>query len=241
MDADERDLVMSTVVKVAAGKVPVLAGTGTNCTRTTIEETRRAGSLGVDGALVVTPYYNRPQQEGMIEHYRRVAEDGGLPLLLYNVPGRTGVNLLPGTVECLAGIRGIMGIKEASGSVAVVRDIVAFAPEGFMVFSGDDGLSLASFALGASGVISVASNVIPRQMVALWNAFHAGRLSEAAEIDRSLSPLYSALFVEASPAPVKAAAAILGICRDDVRLPLMKASRGTRELLESALATAGLR
>ena len=237
----ERDAVVRTVVEVVAGRIPVWAGTGTNCTRTTIEETVRAKTLGADGALVVTPYYTRPQQEGLIEHYRRVADAGGLPVVLYNVPGRTGVNLLPRTVAALAGVPGIVGIKEASGGVGPVREIVASTPADFRVLSGDDGLFLPSLAVGACGVVSVASNVAPRQMVELWQAFQDRRVQEAAEIDRSLSALYTALFLESSPAPVKAAAAILGMCRDDVRLPLVKASRATREALESALSIAGVR
>ncbi len=241
MTHEERDAVIRTVVEVVAGRIPVLAGTGTNCTRTTIAETQRARDLGVDGALVVTPYYNRPQQEGMIEHYRGVAAEGGLPVVLYNVPSRTGVNLLPKTVACLATLPGIVGVKEASGSVGPVRDIVASVPAGFLVLSGDDALALPSFAVGAQGVISVASNVAARPMVEMWEAWKAGRAAQAAEVDRSLMDLYNALFLEASPAPVKAAAALLGMCRDDVRLPLLKAGRATREALEAALATAGVR
>lgn len=237
----ERDLVISTVVDAAAGRVPVLAGTGTNCTRTSIEETRRAKELGVDGALVVTPYYNRPQQEGMIEHFRRVVADGGLPVVLYNVPPRTGVNLLPKTVACLSMVPGIVGVKEASGGVGPVREIVAATSGDFVVLSGDDGLALPSFALGARGVVSVTSNVAARPMVEMWEAFKAGRLAEAADADRSLSPLYAALFLESSPAPVKAAAALLGMCRDDVRLPLVRVSRTTREAVEAALSQVGIR
>jgi 4-hydroxy-tetrahydrodipicolinate synthase len=238
---EERDDVIRTVVTAAAGRVPVLAGTGTNCTRTTILETQRARALGVDGALVVTPYYNRPQQDGMVEHFRRVAAEGGLPVVLYNVPSRTGVNLLPGAVARLATFPGIVGVKEASGSVGPVRDIVGTVPAGFVTLSGDDGLALPSFAVGAQGLVSVTSNVAPRQLVEMWEAWKAGRVAHAAEVDRSLLPLYNALFLEASPAPVKAAAAILGMCKDDVRLPLLKAGRATREALEAALAVAGLR
>ena len=241
MTSEERDDVIRTVVDVAAGRVPVLAGTGTNCTRTTIQETQRAQALGVDGALVVTPYYNRPQQEGLIEHYRCVAAEGGLPVVLYNVPSRTGVNLLPKTVASLATIPGIVGVKEASGSVGPLRDIVASVPAGFLTMSGDDGLALPSFAVGAHGVVSVTSNVAPGPMVRMWEAWKAGRVAEAAEIDRSLLALYNALFLEASPAPVKAAATLLGMCRADVRLPLINASRSTCEAIEAALAIAGLR
>lgn len=237
---DEYERVVRTVVEVAAGRVPVMAGTGGNNTPHTIETTRLAARLGADAALVVTPYYNKPQQDGMVAHFRAVAAEGGLPVCLYNVPGRTGVNLLPETVLRLIGTPGIFGIKEASGTVNQVRDLVAGARDGFTVISGDDGLALAHWAVGARGVISVASNVAPRQMVALWNTWKAGRVAEAAALDRTLAPLYSALFVESSPAPAKAAAALLGMCTDEVRLPLVPASVKTRELVAAALKTAGV-
>jgi 4-hydroxy-tetrahydrodipicolinate synthase len=237
---DEYALVVRTVVEVAAGRVPVLAGTGGNSTPHTIETTRLAAGLGADAALVVTPYYNKPQQEGMVRHFQSVAAGGGLPVCLYNVPGRTGVNLLPETVVRLAGTAGVFGIKEASGTVSQVRDIVAGAGEAFAVISGDDGLALAHWAVGSCGVISVASNVAPRAMVALWDAWKAGRTAEAARIDRTLAPLYAALFVESSPAPAKAAAAMLGMCTDEVREPLVPACARTREALAVALKTAGV-
>lgn len=237
---EEYDRVVATTVEVAAGRVPVLAGTGGNDTARTIARTRRARALGVDAALVVTPYYNKPQQEGMVRHFEAVAHDGGLPVMLYNVPGRTGVSLAPATAARLAGVPGIVSVKEASGSIAAVRDIVAAAPASFAVLSGDDGMALASWAVGARGVVTVAGNVACRQMVAMWDAWRAGRVDEAAAIDRKLAPLYAALFVESSPAPVKAAAAMLGICGDAVRLPLVAASASTREALRAALAASGV-
>lgn len=240
LSGDEYARVVRLVVECAGGHVPVLAGTGTNCTRTTIERTRLAKDLGADAALVVAPYYNKPQQSGLVAHYEAVAREGGLPVVVYNVPGRTGVNITPETIHTLSRIPGVIAVKEASGSTDPVREIVRQAPEGFSVLSGDDGLALASFALGARGVVSVASNVAPRPMVALFEAWSAGRVAEAQCIDRSLAPLYKALFVEPNPVPCKAAAAMMGLCRDSVRLPLVAASDATRRVLREALAHAGL-
>ncbi len=237
---DEYATVIRVVVEAVGGRVPVVAGTGTNCTRTSIERTRIAKDLGADVALVVAPYYNKPQQAGLVAHFEAVAREGGLPVLVYNVPGRTGVNILPETLVTLSRVPGIVGVKEASGSTEPVREVVRQAPPSFAVLSGDDGLALASFALGARGVVSVASNIAPRQMVALWEAWSAGRTGEAAEMDRALAPLYRALFVEPNPVPCKAAAEILGLCRDTVRLPLLPASEATRKALRDALAAAGL-
>ncbi len=236
----EFDQVVAATVEIAAGRVPVLAGTGGSDTRRTIERTRRARELGADAALVVTPYYNKPQQEGLFLHFQAVALHGGLPVMLYNVPGRTGVSLAPTTTARLASLAGIVAVKEASGSIAAVRDIVAATPADFGVLSGDDGMALASWAVGARGVVTVAGNVACRPMVAMWEAWRAGRVQEAAAIDRRLAPLYAALFVETSPAPVKAAAAMLGICGQDVRLPLVAASASTREAVRAALAAADL-
>ncbi|MBP7124934.1 4-hydroxy-tetrahydrodipicolinate synthase [Myxococcota bacterium] len=241
LTAQEWDRVVATVIETAGGRVPVLAGTGTHGTRTTVERTRRARELGADGALVVTPYYVRPQQEGLVEHFRTVAREGGLPVMLYDVPGRTGVHLAPSSVGILSRVPGIVALKDASGSPTTVREVRQCAAPEFRVLSGDDGLALAAWALGAEGVVSVASNVAPAQMVELWDHWKAGRIAQARETDLSLAPLYRALFLESSPAPAKAAASILGLCRDEVRLPLVPASRSTREALEAALATAGLR
>lgn len=240
LSADEYAEVVRLVVASAGGRVPVLAGTGTNATRTTIERTRLARELGAEAALVVAPYYNKPQQSGLVAHFQAVAREGGLPVVVYNVPGRTGVNITPETVVTLSRTPGVVAVKEASGSTDPVREIVRQAPESFAVLSGDDGLALASFALGARGVISVASNVAPRQMVALWEAWSAGRVAEAARMDRTLAPLYKALFVEPNPVPCKAAAEVLGLCRDTVRLPLVPASEATRQALRDALARAGV-
>jgi len=233
---DEYAAVIETTVAAAGGRIPVLAGTGSNSTRATIERTRLAKHCGADAALVVTPYYNKPQQEGLIAHYTDVAQQGGLPVMAYNVPGRTGVNLLPATAIRLSRIQGIFGLKEASGSVAAIREIRSGCADGFTLLSGDDGLALPSFAVGAMGVISVASNVVPGHMISLWNAWVSGRHDDAAFLDRRLAPLYVALFVETSPAPVKAAASLLGLCTPEVRLPLVAACPSTVEAVQAALS-----
>jgi len=238
---EEYATVVGTVLEAAGGRVPVLAGTGTNCTRTTVERTIKARRLGVDAALVVAPYYNKPQQRGIIEHYSTVAREGGLPVVVYNVPSRTGVNIAPATSIALSKVEGIVAVKEASGSVEAVVEIVNSMPDGFTVLSGDDGLSLRFFEAGARGAISVASNVAPGQLVDLWNHWKAGDKDESARVDRSLSALYTALFVEPSPVPCKAAALMLGlISADMVRLPLMKATDETRETVRKALQAAGV-
>jgi 4-hydroxy-tetrahydrodipicolinate synthase len=240
LTGDEWALVVRSTVEEAAGRVPVLAGTGTNNTDETVRRTRLAKELHADAALVVTPYYSRPQQDGMAAHFARVAAEGGLPIVVYNVPSRTGVNLLPATAVRLSAVPGIVGLKEAAPSPSQVRDVVAGARPGFAVLSGDDALFLPSLAVGACGLVSVAGNVAPRPLVALWDAWCERRIVDAAAIDRSLAPLYAALFLEASPAPVKAAAAMLGICQDAVRLPLVPAGAATRAALADALAAANV-
>ncbi|NOZ01231.1 MAG: 4-hydroxy-tetrahydrodipicolinate synthase [Deltaproteobacteria bacterium] len=232
---DEYALVVRTVVEAAGGRAPVLAGTGTNCTRTTIERTRKAGELGADAALVVAPYYNKPQQRGMVRHFSDVAREGGLPVVVYNVPSRTGINIEPRTSITLAAVDGIVAVKEASGSVEAVKTIAEAVATDFTVLSGDDAKSLEFYKVGARGVISVASNVAPGLVVKLWDLWKAGELDGAAALDRSLAPLFEALFVEPNPVPCKAAAMMLGICKDTVRLPLVQASSETRDLMAGVL------
>lgn len=233
----EAETTIRAVVEQAAGRVPIIVGTGTYNTDDTIENTRRAAGLGADAALVVTPYYNKPQQEGMKAHYRAVAENGGLPIIIYNIPPRSVVNLLPASIIDLSADPRFIGVKEAAGSCTQVRDIVAGARPGFAVLSGDDGLSLPFWAVGACGVVSVVSNVACRQMVKLWNLWNSGDVAGAAELDRRLAPLYSALFVETSPAPCKALAEHLGICGSHVRLPLSQATEATRRAVIAAWAS----
>jgi len=234
LSAAERAEILRTVVREARGKAPVIAGTGTNDTRTTIEHTKSAEDLGVDAVLVVTPYYNRPSQEGLYLHFEAVAKSTKLPLCLYNVPGRTGVNLLPETVARLAKIRNIAAIKEASGSVEQAAQVRARCA--ITVLSGDDALTLPLMAQGAVGVISVAANIVPREMSELCAAAAGGDLPRARAIHKRLEPLWKALFLETNPVPVKTAMKFLGRGTGEVRLPLCGMSSANEEKLRRALA-----
>ena len=236
LSAPEWDRVVAVVIETADGRIPVLAGTGSNNTATVIGRTRRARTLGADGALVVTPYYNRPTQDGLYRHFTAIAEAVDLPLVLYNVPGRTGVNLLPETVVRLANTPGIVGIKEASGSLDQASQIVREAPEAFVVLSGDDSLTLPMMGVGASGVISVVSNIAPEAVSALTTACLTGDFRGGRELHLALFDLCRAMFVETNPTPVKAAAALLGYCSPEVRLPLAPLSEAAQRRVESALA-----
>jgi 4-hydroxy-tetrahydrodipicolinate synthase len=232
----EWDRVVGSVVATAHGRVPVIAGTGANNTAAAIERTARARSFGADGALVVTPYYNRPTQEGLYRHFATIADAVDLPIVLYNVPSRTGVNLLPETVVRLAEIPAIVGIKEASGSMDQASQIVREAPADFVVLSGDDSLTLPMMGVGGCGVVSVVSNIVPEAVSALTAACLAGDLEAARAMHLALFDLCRAMFVETNPVPVKAAAALLGLCSPEVRLPLVPLSEAAQRRVESALA-----
>ena len=216
---DEHERVIATVVEHTAGRARVLAGTGSNATSATVAMTQFAARAGADGALVVTPYYNRPTQEGLFAHFSRIAETVSLPLFLYNVPSRTGCNLEPGTVERLAGCATVVGIKEASGSLDQVSEILART--NLTVLSGDDSLTLPMMAVGAEGVISVVANLVPRDVISLVDAFRRGELTEARRLHAQLFSLCRALLgVAANPIAVKQALAILGRGNGELRLPL---------------------
>jgi len=236
LSAMEWDRVVAITVETAAGRVPVLAGTGANSTTTAIGHTARARQLGADGALVVTPYYNRPTQEGLYRHFATIAEAVDLPLVLYNVPSRTGVNLVPETAVRLAMVPGIVGIKEASGSLDQASEIVREAPDAFVVLSGDDSLTLPVMGVGGRGVISVVGNIVPEAVAALTAACLAGDFAAGRALHLALFDLCRAMFVETNPVPVKAAAALLGYCAPEVRLPLAPLGESAQRRVESALA-----
>lgn len=244
MTADETDRVIAVVAEAANGRAPVLAGVGGNDTRTTIERARRAPALGADGLLVVTPYYNRPTQAGLAAHFLAVAEAADLPLVLYNVPGRTGVNLLPETTLRLAVHPRIVAIKEASGALDQASEIVAGAPAGFAVLSGDDSLTLPILSVGGRGVVSVVANVAPAAVSGLVADALTGDWPAARSTHLALFDLCRALFCETNPAPVKEAAALLGLGDPEVRLPLVRLSDPNRRRVAAALAmcpfTAGM-
>jgi 4-hydroxy-tetrahydrodipicolinate synthase len=218
--ADEYDTVIRTAVEVAEGRVPVVAGTGSNNTRAAIAATQRARELGADGALVVVPYYNKPPQVSLLAHFRAVADEGGLPVVLYNVPGRTGTNMSAETTLALAEHPHIIAVKEASANLDQMQAILAGAPEGFLVLSGDDAWTAPLMLLGGHGVVSVAGNVIPRQVAALVDAAARGDRDRTQALQAQLLPLFNQLFCTANPIPVKRAAALLEHARSDVRLPL---------------------
>ena len=227
--AEYRQVVSSTVEEVA-GRIPVVAGTGSNDTRKTVETTRLARELGADGALVVTPYYNKPGPAMLEAHFRRVAAEGGLPVVLYNVPGRTGINMLAETTIALSKVSGIVAIKEASGNLGQVQAILAGTDDAeFTVLSGDDALALPMYAVGAHGLISVAGNVVPREMREIRTRFLAGDVRGAAALNLRLFPLFEALFCEANPVPCKAALAMQGRMGDTVRQPLGPLQARSRE------------
>lgn len=217
---DEDTRIIATAVEVAAGRVPVLAGTGSNATRTAIANTRRAAELGADGALVVTPYYNKPPQASLLAHFRAIADDGGLPVVLYNVPGRTACRLNADTILRLAEHPQIVAIKEASADLDLLQELIHGAPAGFRVLSGDDGWTLATLLLGGDGIVSVASNVIPRAMRRLVDAATSHDLQTAHALQKRLLPLFRALFVTTNPIPVKRALHLAGHCGPELRLPL---------------------
>ncbi len=234
----EHDRVIEITIEAARKRVPVIAGTGSNSTAEAVRLTKQAWKAGADGALVVAPYYNRPTQEGLYRHFKAIAEETPLPLIVYNVPGRTGVNISPETMARLSLVEGIAGVKEASGSLKQMSDIIGLCGEDFVVLSGDDALTLPLLALGGKGVISVASNVAPAQMAAMVDAFAGGDLNLAREYHYRLSSLIDALFIETNPIPVKAALAIMGLCEGELRLPLCPLSPGNGEKVREALIAA---
>ncbi len=235
LDVEEHQQVVAAVVKQAAGRVPVIAGTGANSTREAVELTEAARALGADACLLVTPYYNKPPQEGLYQHYRTIAERVDIPQLLYNVPGRTACDLQVSTVARLAELPNIIGIKEACGDVARVAEIRQQTPEDFIVLSGEDAQTLIMMQLGAVGAISVTANVAPAQMSAFCRAALDGDLERAREFDRRLQPLHAALFVEANPIPVKWALADSGRIPPGIRLPLTPLAERFRTQVRDAL------
>jgi 4-hydroxy-tetrahydrodipicolinate synthase len=225
-------------VRGRAAGVKVVPGTGTNSTASTVDLTRMAADAGADGVLVITPYYNKPTQAGLIKHYQTVAAAVSLPIMMYNVPGRTGVNMLPETVAELAGIANIVAVKEASGSVDQVSRLAANG--GIEILSGDDSLTLPMLAVGARGVVSVAANVAPTQVVRMVEAFLAGATAEARQVHLDLIDLFHVLFIETNPGPVKAALEMMGQATGELRLPLVPVSEASRQKVKKVLNQLGL-
>jgi 4-hydroxy-tetrahydrodipicolinate synthase len=231
----EKKEFLKFVIKKTAKKVPVIAGTGSNNTKTAIELTLLAKECGADGALVVTPYYNKCTQEGLFEHYKAVCKEGGLPVIAYNVPARTGVNILPATAKKLCEIDGIIAIKEASGNYEQIMETIRQTEGRIQVLSGDDNLTTATMMTGGSGVISVTANVAPFFCSTMTNYALKNDYFHAAGLQMMLKPLTDALFCEVNPIPVKAALSLMGICKEYVRLPLTYASTQTKDRLIAEL------
>lgn len=237
---EEHDRVIALTVEVARRRVPVIAGTGSNATHEAIRLTQHAKSAGADAALLVTPYYNKPTQEGLFRHYEAIARAVDLPLVLYNIPGRSVVNMTPQTVARLSKITNIVGIKEASGNLSQMSDVIAGCGDRFVVLSGDDALTLPLMAIGGKGVISVTANVAPAETADMVNAALKGDWDRARRAHYRLLPLSNAMFLETNPIPVKAALAMMGRCADELRLPLVPMSEGPRAQLRQAVAQFGL-
>lgn len=240
MSEAEQSRVIELTLESADGRVPVVAGAGGYNTREVIEKIHRYEQLGADAILSVTPYYNKPTQEGLYQHYRAIASATKLPILLYNVPGRTGCNMEPATVARLAELENIVGTKEASGNISQIAEIASLVDESFKIFAGDDSVVLPVAALGGVGVISVASNLLPRLVTDLCHASTEGRLAEARKLNRQLTPIFKAMFIESNPVPVKTALALIGLIEEVYRLPMAPMSKANRAKLEEVLTDAGI-
>ena len=218
----------------------VIAGTGSNSTATTISSTKKAEAIGCDGAMLVVPYYNKPSAEGLYQHFKAVADNTGLPMIIYNIPGRTGINMLPETIARVAQIKNYVGIKDAAGSLDQTSSTRAACPKEFLIWSGDDSLTLPMLSVGAVGIISVASHIVGKEISQMVNAFHSGEVKKATELHLKLLPIFKVLFITANPTPVKAAMAMVGMPVGIPRLPLIEANAGEKDQIRSVLKQLGL-
>jgi 4-hydroxy-tetrahydrodipicolinate synthase len=238
---EEHEKVIELAVKYVNGKVPVIAGTGSNSTKEAIELTAGAKKLGANFCLLTTPYYNKPTQEGLYQHFKAIAEAVNIPLILYNIPGRTGINMTPETIFRLSRIKNIVGIKEAAGSLTQVSDIYRLTKGTFTILSGDDNLFLPMMSVGAVGVISVLSNIMPKEMQSLYRAFLIDKdIKKAMNIHTRLMPLFQGIFVETNPIPIKEAMAYMGMLKKEFRLPLCPLSDGNGKFIKGLLGEYGL-
>ncbi len=238
---EEHHRVVELTVKAVNGRVPVLAGTGSNSTAETIELTRHAKAAGADGSLMITPYYNRPSPEGLYQHFKAVAEAVDIPIILYNVPSRTGVNMTPETVARCAAISNIVGIKEATANLSQISEVIRLCPPGFVVMSGDDFTALPTIAIGGMGLISVTSNVAPRDMATVIDQALAGNYAQARAAHYKLFPLMTAMFLETNPVPAKKSLELMGRIKSGTpRLPLAEMTEASVAKLKTALSSYGL-
>ena len=240
LNIDEHNRVINIAIDAVNKRVPVIAGTGGNSTSEAIELTEHARKAGADASLQVTPYYNKPTQEGLYQHYKAIAEAVHLPQVLYNVPGRTSVNMLPETVARLAKLPQVVAIKEASGNLGQMAEIVKLAGEDITLISGDDNLTLPILSIGGKGVISVVANIVPRDTADMITAWEKGSMDKARELFFKLFPLCQAMFYETNPVPVKTALSLMGKIRDELRLPLVPMAPANLEKLKKALEDYGV-
>lgn len=237
LSKEEKLALFQHVVKVVDKRIPVVAGTGSNNTYASIELTKKAEQIGVDGIMAVAPYYNKPNQEGLYQHFKSIAENTMLPVMVYNIPGRAAVNIMPETIIRLSKIQNIVAVKEASGDLNAMAKIIADTEEDFLLYSGDDALTIPVLAIGGNGIVSVASHVIGNEMQAMIQAFLNGENQKAASIHRELLPIMEGLFAAPSPAPVKTALQLKGLNVGSVRLPLVPLSEQERSVLVSLFMT----
>ena len=237
---EEHNRVVSFTVEAAKGRVPVIAGTGSNSTDEAITLTRHAKKAKADGVLLITPYYNKPTQEGLYQHFKKIAKEVDIPIVLYNVPGRTGVNFLPQTVAKLMEVKNIVGIKEATGSLQQISELISLCGDRIIVLSGDDFTTFPILAIGGRGAISVTANIAPRDMAEMFDAFEEGNIKKARELHYKTLPLHQAMFIETNPIPVKTALSLMGKCSSELRLPLCPMNEGNLEKLKKTMKEYGL-
>jgi 4-hydroxy-tetrahydrodipicolinate synthase len=237
---EEHDAVVKTVVKIVNKRVPVIAGTGSNSTAEAVRLTREAEKSGADGALMISPYYNRPTQEGIYQHYRKVASEVGIPIIVYNIPGRTGSKIEPETLARMAEVKNIDGVKEATGSLDQAIDVIRLCGDRLAVYSGEDSLIFSLMTLGGKGVISTVANVAPKQTAQLAEACLKGNWEKGREMQLRLIPLIRSLFIETNPIPVKTALSLMGKCSGELRLPLTPMTEGNLKKLNQAMSEFGL-
>ncbi len=241
LDHEEHDRVIELTVEHVNGRAPVIAGTGSNSTREAISLSQHAERAGANALLLVTPYYNKPTQEGMYRHFRAITESVGIPCIIYNIKGRTGINLETDTlVRLINDCPNVVGVKEASGDLNQMKDVIARRPEGFSVLSGDDNLTLALIKAGGDGVISVASNFIPAQMSRLVRLALEGNFAEAEALEKELAPLFAVEFVETNPIPIKYMLSLKGMCQEVYRLPICELRPASKEKVKAVLTEMGL-
>jgi len=239
LDDYEKERLLDTLTEQNNGRIPVVAGAGSNCTKQVISGMAKLSKYKPDAFLIVVPYYNKPTQEGIFQHYKAVSESTSIPVIMYNIPGRTGVNMTAETTLRLAELKNIIAVKESSGNFAQISEIIRLAPDGFAVLSGNDDETFPMMCTGAKGVISVAANIIPSRVVELTGLLEAGKTAEAALLHHRLMPLFKGCFIECSPIPVKSALALMGLIENRLRLPLTTSVIQTDQLLEKLLKENG--